>query len=123
MLKERQQLIGVCSLGNIHPLHQRAELGYSLSRTHWGQGLATEAAQAVISFGFHVLFLNRIEGKCHHQHHASAKVLTKLGMEFEGILRQYMFVTGNFWDVCSYALLKPRYSSVPLIPADWLVNG
>jgi len=123
VLKNNQQLIGVCGLVNINPLHQRAELGYSLGRAYWGQGLATEAAQAVISCGFHSLFLNRIEGKCHWEHHRSAKVLTKLGMEFEGILRQYMFVKGEFWDLASYALLKPRYSPGNLIPADWLISS
>ncbi len=123
VLKANNQLVGVCGLVHIHPIHQRAELGYSLGRTYWGQGLATEAAQAVISFGFHSLFLNRIEGKCHREHHRSARVLTKLGMEFEGMLRQYMFVKGEFWDMAAYALLKPHYGPTHLLPADWLISS
>lgn len=82
-----------------------AELGYWLGREYWGQGLATEAAQAVLQCGFESLGLLRI-----HAHHltrnpASGRVLEKAGMLQEGVLRQHAFKWGVLEDVAWYGML------------------
>jgi RimJ/RimL family protein N-acetyltransferase len=56
-------------------------IGWRLNRGHWGRGLATEAAQAVLRHGFDDLGLGRIVGICHADHHASARIMVKLGMQ------------------------------------------
>lgn len=55
-------------------------IGWRLGRSHWGRGLATEAAQAVLRHGFDDLGLDRVVGICHADHHASARIMVKLGM-------------------------------------------
>ncbi|WP_336987239.1 GNAT family N-acetyltransferase [Altererythrobacter aquiaggeris] len=58
---------------------ETAELGYWLSKTHWGQGLATEAARAIASFGFEQLRLPFIKSGYFASNPASGRVLRKLG--------------------------------------------
>jgi [ribosomal protein S5]-alanine N-acetyltransferase len=56
------------------PEHARAELGYVLSREHWGKGLMAEAARAIIRFGFERMDLNRVGARCIAENIASARV-------------------------------------------------
>jgi hypothetical protein len=46
------------------PIHSRAEIGFILSKEHWGTGIILEAASKVIQFGFNNMGLNRIEAPC-----------------------------------------------------------
>lgn len=101
--KKSGKLIGTCSLHST-PAHRRAELGYTLARDYWGQGLMTEAAKSAIAFGFHVMQLLRIQAYCAVENKASARVLEKAGMEFEGILHNYVFTKERSWNVKMYAI-------------------
>jgi len=73
------ELIGVVSLQQWNRIESVATLGYMLDRLHWGRGLATEAVEILIKFGFEELGLDAIEGKCHEDNMASAKVMIKNG--------------------------------------------
>ncbi|WP_443078802.1 GNAT family N-acetyltransferase [Streptosporangium sp. NBC_01495] len=59
------------------------EIGWRLGRHFWGRGIATEAAGEALRFGFTEAGLDRIISVCHVDHHASARVMTKLGMRQE----------------------------------------
>ncbi len=73
-----------------------AELGYWLSPAHWGRGIATEAAQAVVDFGFERLGLARLTSGYFENNPAPGRVLTKLGfVETDRVLRSCMAVGGN----------------------------
>ena len=86
--------------------HGRAELAYALSREFWNQGFTTEAAHAMLHFGFTSWNLNRIEARCLVPNVASARVMEKIGMNYEGVLRQHVYVKGTFHDLKIYAILK-----------------
>jgi len=103
--KESGKLIGTCSL-HTEAIYRRAELGYVIAREYWGQGLMTEAAQAAIAFGFHVMHLLRIQAYCAVDNIGSARVLEKSGMQFEGILHNYVFTKNRPWDVKMYAITR-----------------
>jgi len=45
--REEHRLIGIINISHPHPLNRRTELGFTIARTYWGQGYATEAAQAI----------------------------------------------------------------------------
>ena len=64
------------------PETKEVEVGYLLSRRHWGQGLATEGAQAALRFGFETLGLSCIVGVVHPANVASQRVLEKTGLTF-----------------------------------------
>jgi RimJ/RimL family protein N-acetyltransferase len=65
----------------------------------WGRGYATEASQTVLQFGFEVLSLNRIYAHHMLRNPASGRVLEKIGMKQEGILRERVRKWGIFEDV------------------------
>jgi RimJ/RimL family protein N-acetyltransferase/GNAT superfamily N-acetyltransferase len=64
------------------PDTEEVEVGYLLSRQHWGQGLATEGAQAALRFGLETLRLGSIVGIVHPENIASQRVLVKAGLTF-----------------------------------------
>jgi ribosomal-protein-alanine N-acetyltransferase len=67
----------------------RVELGYVLARPYWGQGLATEAARAVVDWALARPEIHRVWAVCDVDNHASVRVLEKIGMEREGRLRRW----------------------------------
>ena len=107
--KENNKLIGTCGYDSWVPVHSLAEIGYALSREYWGKGLMTEAAKEVIKYGFEKMNLNRIYARCFVKNIGSQKVLEKVGMKFEGILREQMFIKGTFRDMKIYSILRKEY--------------
>nr|WP_242056873.1 GNAT family N-acetyltransferase [Planktothrix sp. FACHB-1355] len=99
------KIIGTCGFVDWIYNDDRAEVGYALSRKYWGKGYMTEAVRAVIDFGFRTMELNRIEARCKIENIASARVMEKVGMQFEGILREHLFAKGSYHDLKIYAIL------------------
>ncbi len=87
-----------------------AEIGYSLARTLWGRGLTTEAASAVVGYGFEALELVRIWAAADVRNVASWRVMEKLGMRREGLLRSRRVVHGERVDDVLYALLREEWA-------------
>jgi RimJ/RimL family protein N-acetyltransferase/ribosomal protein S18 acetylase RimI-like enzyme len=83
-----------------------ADLGYLLRRDAWGRGYATEAARAMLAAGFGQLGLHRIWATCDVNHRASARVLEKVGLRREGVLRGHVFAGERWWDCALYAAVK-----------------
>ncbi|MCG9134039.1 GNAT family N-acetyltransferase [Candidatus Poribacteria bacterium] len=96
--------------------NEKAELGYWIGKPYWNHGYATEAAKAVVAYGFEVLKLNRIHAYCFKRNAASGRVLEKIGMQYEGCLRQHIKKWDNFEDIIAYGMLKTDYDS--LFPPD-----
>ena len=105
VLKDSGAFVGTCSM-EVNPEHARAELGYVLSREHWGRGLMPEAVRAVIRFGFGRMGLNRLEARCIAENTASARVMEKVGMTYEGTLREYELIKGAYRDMKFYSILR-----------------
>jgi RimJ/RimL family protein N-acetyltransferase len=81
---------------------RRAELGYWLAAATWGHGIATEAVRALVDFGFRELALARIFAHVLDGNAASMRVLEKLGLEREGLLRQHLRKGRRLRDVVVY---------------------
>jgi ribosomal-protein-alanine N-acetyltransferase len=92
------RVIGSVELSLTSLDHRRAEMGYVLAREAWGRGYATEAAQALVAYGFGPLGLHRIAATCDPDNTASARVLQKIGMTYEGRLRAYFQIRGEWRD-------------------------
>lgn len=91
--------------------YDSAELGYWIAVPFWNNGYATEASLAMLQYGFETLKLNRI-----HAHHfannpASGKVMIKIGMSYEGTLKQHIKKDGKYIDTCMYGILKSDYQN------------
>ena len=107
--KADRKLIGTCGFASWITYHHRAEIGYALARSYWSQGHMTEAVRAVLRYGFDEMQLNRIEARCKLENIGSARVLEKVGMTCEGILRQHMFIKGHYHDLKLYAILRVNF--------------
>lgn len=104
-------LLGTCTLYKIHPSNRRAEVGYGLGPAHWGQGYAREAVRALLDWGFGVLQLHRVEADIDPANTASAALLTRLGFQLEGRLRERWIVDGVVSDSAMYGLLAREWSA------------
>lgn len=80
-LKDKPGLVGWCGLGYL-PDSDETEVAYLLSQEIWGQGLATEGAQASLAFGFERFQFPFIIGLTHPGNIASQRVLEKCGLQF-----------------------------------------
>ena len=76
-----------------------------ISRDRAGSGYATEAAAAVLRFGFDTLGLHRIWATCRPENLGSSRVLEKIGMQREGHLRDHVMVRGAWQDSLLYAAI------------------
>lgn len=103
------RLVGRCGLGLDEDLAQ-AMLWYTLHPEHWGRGYATEATRALVDFGFREVTVHRIWAECDPANAASWRVLAKLGMRREGLLRENAFVKGAWVDSLIYAVLAREWS-------------
>jgi [ribosomal protein S5]-alanine N-acetyltransferase len=65
-----------------------ADLGFVLARPQWGKGFATEAARAVFDWASKLEGVDRVRATCDVDNVASARVLERIGMSREGILRR-----------------------------------
>lgn len=83
----------------------RGELGYWIGLPWWNRGFATEASRAVVDFGFGSLGLHRIMARHLARNPSSGRVMEKLGMTREGILRDHVLKWGEFEDLVVYAVL------------------
>jgi RimJ/RimL family protein N-acetyltransferase len=101
--------IGWCSLSRWNPDFRSAALGYCYGEAAWGQGFATEAARALLTWAFDTLDLNRVQAETDTRNLASANVLEKLGFVREGTLREDCVVDGDVSDSWVYGLLRREW--------------
>jgi [ribosomal protein S5]-alanine N-acetyltransferase len=113
ILKENDKVIGTCAFISWSDEHKQAEIGFILNRSFWGKGYATEAIERLIQWGFDVLGLMRIEGRCDLSNKLSEKVMKKSGMTYEGTLRKNAWIKGEFRDSKIYSILKEEYREIP----------
>ncbi|MFP3846135.1 GNAT family N-acetyltransferase, partial [Priestia filamentosa] len=111
-LKGKDEVIGSCGFLNRVSEHYRTEIGYELSRDYWGHGIASEALEAVIRYGFKYLKLQRVEALVEPPNIPSQKLIEKNGFIREGLLRKYEFTCGKFDDLYMYSLLKQDFEKL-----------
>lgn len=100
-------LVGAITL-RIELAHRRAELGYWVGLPFWGRGYATEAAAAIVRFGFETLGVSRIYAHHFMRNPASGRVMEKVGMRREGVLPAHFWRWGVPEDVAVWGMLAPR---------------
>ncbi len=105
------ELIGNCGLRLKEAGAHEGGIGFELDPDYWGQGYATEAAQAMVEFGFSEFGLHRIWARCLADNSRSARVLERLGMRLEGRLRQNEYFKGRWWDTLLYGLLDDEWQA------------
>jgi ribosomal-protein-serine acetyltransferase len=98
-------VIGAVGIAPYDPLSASGELGYWLASDHSGRGLTTEAAAAVVTFGFEDLGLHRLQLHAGIKNVGSQRVAEKLGFRKMGIVRDACRGEAGFYDGYIYDLL------------------
>ncbi len=104
-LNETNNIIGVIGL-EVDLEHERAELGYWLGLDYWNKGYCTEAARAILEYGFNALHLKRIWTFYIEGNSASGRVLEKIGMQYEGTLKKHIKKNGVFKNLEYFGKIK-----------------
>jgi len=111
-LRAENELAGTAML-RVDREHRRAELSYWLGVPYWNHGYTTEAAGALIAFGFEELQLNRIWAAAMTKNPASIQVLCKAGLKYEGTFPQHVWKWGQYEDLAFFGLLRAQYQAMP----------
>ena len=99
--------VGVINIDNIS---KRCDISYFINPHYWGYGYATEASAEMIKFAFLNLDMVRVGGMCMNINPVSARVMEKLGMKHEGVLRKYFCKDNNWIDASNYSILKEEFA-------------
>jgi ribosomal-protein-alanine N-acetyltransferase len=110
-LRQEEKMIGGCGIYLKGPELLVGEMGYVLHPAYHRRGIMAEAVQALIDYGFGELHLHRIFARCHPDNRASARVMQKCGMQYEGRIRESERVKGEWWDYLFYSILEQEWRS------------
>ena len=94
--------------------HARAELGYWIGHPYWGRGYCSEAAAAMLRYGFEEVGLRRIMARHFAINPASGRVMQKIGMAREGAMRQHFVKWGEPLDIVFYGILADEWRRLPV---------
>ncbi|WP_404460525.1 GNAT family N-acetyltransferase [Sutcliffiella horikoshii] len=106
--KESESLIGIINIKQTLSF-KRGELGYWIGLPFWGKGYGTEAARAMVEFGFKKLGLNKVFAGAFADNPGSWRIMEKVGMKYEGTWRQHAMRDGRFVDLAYYGLLREEF--------------
>ncbi len=91
--------------------HKSMELGYWVAEEYWGRGYAVEAATVLLDHVFAEFDVVRMQAHCVVANEPSARVIRKLGFQFEGVARSAAWLRGTCYDVERYAILKSEWKN------------
>ncbi len=106
------EFVGALTFFYRSEVHRRGEIGYATLPEFTGRGYATEGARALLSIGFDLLGLHRVEAQCDARNEASARVMAGLGMRREAHMRENEFVKGEWTDEILYAMLAEEWAQL-----------
>lgn len=116
-MKDNDVVLGFLGIQNWSQYHHRAEIGHGIARSHWEQGIASEAIRAIIRFGFEEMNLNHIYAGTIADNYGSVGLLEKIGFHREGTRRKFSWEDdGTFHDSAMYELLGDEYIMVEAAP-------
>jgi [ribosomal protein S5]-alanine N-acetyltransferase len=108
VLKDSNKMIGAIEF-RVDDWNKSGDLGFTLNRNFWGKGYMTEAGKLILGLAFEVLGLERVHAAHDVKNSASGKVLIRLGMKLEGVLRKSEMIKGELADSAYYSILKGEY--------------
>lgn len=108
-LKEIGEVIGNISVVRHNDKVRSADIGYCMGNRWWGQGIMPEAAGAVLEFLFTEVGINRIAAMHARENAKSGRVMQKIGMQYEGTLRQAGLRYHGIVDEVWYSIIRDEY--------------
>ena len=109
MYLKDDEITGSIGITIISEYDFKGELGYKLGSRWWNQGYSSEAAGAVIDYMFRNTDIERIGSFSSVENPASRKVMEKIGMHYEGLLRHYYKAGDRFHDCVLYGIIRNEW--------------
>jgi ribosomal-protein-alanine N-acetyltransferase len=98
--------VGTCGFNRIElERGRRGEIAYDLAHAWWGRGVLADVLPAIVEFGFGRLAVHRLEAMVTPGNARSSRLLERHGFAREGLLREYGFWKGRYWDQVVYSRL------------------
>jgi ribosomal-protein-alanine N-acetyltransferase len=119
-LKGHHVLIGTCGYNSWAKRKRQAELGYDLGPTYWRRGIASEAVQAVLQFGFETMKLRKIEAFIAPENTASKQFIKGLGFYYDRSVHEFQSSTGRLARMMVFSLKKEQWAAY--LPTPYLPN-
>lgn len=103
--KDPSILIGACGFNQWKKEHRCIETGYWLLPEYWSNGVMTECLPTILDYAFKVMGVHRIEAQVETENKSSSRLLSKLGFQYEGTLRDCEIKDGRYVSLECFALL------------------
>lgn len=114
-LKTTGELIGEIDLYDFDNSTGNCAVSYSLGYRWWNKGYGTEALKAVVDFGFNQMNVHKISAAHNTDNPASGKIMSKVGMQQEGIIRDMIRNSKNQYKDCAvWGILQEDYKQPDL---------
>lgn len=110
--KKTGECIGQIAFFQLDSKNHFAEIEYCIGSEFQGRGLATEATEAVISYGFERINLHKVQICTRTSNVPSQRVIEKCGFTYEGTLRDYFYIEGTYEGRLYFSLLRNEYEKI-----------
>lgn len=110
--KDTGEVVGEAVLKIVNAADRQGELGFGIAPRFWKQGYGTEATAAILDAAFSQLRLHRLSGQCSADNKGSMRIMQKVGMAREGLLRDVHFARGKWWSTVIYGVLEHEYAKI-----------
>jgi diamine N-acetyltransferase len=105
---EADEYAGTISLKNINNIDRTGEYAIVVRKKFWGTGIAKEATEKIIQYGFNTLNLEKIYLNVLTSNTRANKFYQKMGFDFEGSFKRHVFVEGKYEDLNWYCIFKKK---------------
>jgi RimJ/RimL family protein N-acetyltransferase len=103
---ESSSLVGIIGLKNINIENRKANLGYWIGESFWGNGIASESVELVINYAFSVLKLEEVCAYVYFQNKPSIRVLEKNSMTRVGKVNEYINKLARYQNGLKFSIKK-----------------
>lgn len=109
-IRDRPGIMGTCGFNRIEPEHGRAEIGGMLSARYWGSGVAVEAVEAILRYGFEGFGFHAIEAKINPGNRSVRRLLELAGFRQEAYFKDRYWDRGQWVDIAVYTLFESDFT-------------
>ncbi len=110
--KDTGEIVGEAVLKVLNPTERQGEIGFGVAPKFWKQGFGSEIAGAMMDAAFQHFKLHRVAGLCTPDNKGSIRIMQKLGMAREGLLRDIHYARGKWWSTLIYGILDQEYAKI-----------
>jgi len=106
------EAVGEAVLNITNPAEGQAEIGFAVAPRFWEQGFGTEITAAMLEAAFSQMKVHRVSAQCSPDNKGSIRVMQKVGMAREGLLRDVHHARGKWWSTVIYGVLEHEYAKI-----------